>query len=49
MRIAVKHFNRMTWPDVWQFLEEARSVGQLRNQRSANLRVVVMKMKSSCL
>ncbi|KAG6666827.1 hypothetical protein I3843_01G055700 [Carya illinoinensis] len=37
MRIAVKRFNRMAWPDVRQFLEEARSVGQLRNQRLANL------------
>lgn len=36
-RIAVKRFNRMAWPDARQFLEEARSVGQLRNQRLANL------------
>ncbi|XP_010273058.1 PREDICTED: probable serine/threonine-protein kinase At5g41260 isoform X2 [Nelumbo nucifera] len=36
-RIAVKRFNRMAWPDARQFLEEARSVGQLRNRRLANL------------
>lgn len=36
-RIAVKRFNRSAWPDGRQFLEEARSVGQLRNQRLANL------------
>ncbi|MED6169370.1 Serine/threonine-protein kinase bsk3 [Stylosanthes scabra] len=37
MRIAVKRFNRNAWPDSRQFLEEARSVGQLRNHRLANL------------
>ncbi|KAK7295063.1 hypothetical protein RJT34_17966 [Clitoria ternatea] len=37
IRIAVKRFNRNAWPDARQFLEEARSVGQLRNQRLANL------------
>ncbi|GKU96867.1 hypothetical protein SLEP1_g10050 [Rubroshorea leprosula] len=36
-RIAVKRFNRMAWPDARQFLEEARSVGQLRNGKLANL------------
>ncbi|KAH9787908.1 serine/threonine-protein kinase BSK3 [Citrus sinensis] len=36
-RIAVKRFNRMAWPDPRQFLEEARSVGQLRNNRLTNL------------
>ncbi|KAL5727505.1 non-specific serine/threonine protein kinase [Ranunculus cassubicifolius] len=36
-RIAVKRFNRNAWPDSRQFLEEARSVGQLRNPRLANL------------
>ncbi|PKU64460.1 probable serine/threonine-protein kinase BSK3 [Dendrobium catenatum] len=36
-RIAVKRFNRSAWPDVRQFLEEAKAVGQLRNQRLANL------------
>ncbi|XAR55064.1 Non-specific serine/threonine protein kinase [Bertholletia excelsa] len=36
-RIAVKRFNRSAWPDGRQFLDEARSVGQLRNQRLANL------------
>ncbi|KAK8718333.1 hypothetical protein V6N13_045570 [Hibiscus sabdariffa] len=36
-RIAVKRFNRMAWPDSRQFMEEARSVGQLRNNRLANL------------
>ncbi|XP_042510108.1 serine/threonine-protein kinase BSK7-like isoform X2 [Macadamia integrifolia] len=35
--IAVKRFNRIAWPDARQFLEEARSVGQLRNHRLANL------------
>ncbi|CAN6230101.1 unnamed protein product [Urochloa humidicola] len=36
-RIAVKRFNRSAWPDPRQFLEEARSVGQLRSKRLANL------------
>ncbi|KAJ8768515.1 hypothetical protein K2173_022610 [Erythroxylum novogranatense] len=36
-RIAVKRFNRSAWPDARQFLEEARVVGQLRNQRLSNL------------
>lgn len=36
-RIAVKRFNKSAWPDARQFLEEARSVGQLRNHRLANL------------
>ncbi|XP_044476572.1 serine/threonine-protein kinase BSK8-like [Mangifera indica] len=36
-RIAVKRFNRSAWPDARQFLEEAKSVGQLRNHRLANL------------
>ncbi|XP_021767056.1 probable serine/threonine-protein kinase BSK3 [Chenopodium quinoa] len=36
-RIVVKRFNRSAWPDSRQFLEEARSVGQLRNQKLANL------------
>ncbi|KAK0581683.1 hypothetical protein LWI29_016817 [Acer saccharum] len=36
-RIAVKRFNRMAWPDARQFLEEARSVGLLRNNRLTNL------------
>ncbi|KAG9441231.1 hypothetical protein H6P81_017085 [Aristolochia fimbriata] len=36
-RIAVKRFNRAAWPDARQFLDEARSVGQLRNNRLANL------------
>lgn len=37
MRIAVKRFNRSAWPDPRQFMEEAKAVGQLRNQRLANL------------
>ncbi|KAI4315413.1 hypothetical protein L6164_028226 [Bauhinia variegata] len=37
VRIAVKRFNRLAWPDSRQFLEEARAVGQLRNQRLVNL------------
>ncbi|KAE8703688.1 putative serine/threonine-protein kinase [Hibiscus syriacus] len=36
-RIAVKRFNRMAWPDSRQFMEEASAVGQLRNNRLANL------------
>ncbi|AED94658.1 putative transferase, protein kinase RLK-Pelle-RLCK-XII-1 family [Arabidopsis thaliana] len=36
-RIAVKRFNRKSWPDSRQFLEEAKAVGQLRNHRMANL------------
>ncbi|KAL4565519.1 hypothetical protein LXL04_029617 [Taraxacum kok-saghyz] len=36
-RIAVKRFNRSAWPDSRQFLEEARTVGQLRSPRLANL------------
>ncbi|BAS91713.1 Os04g0684200 [Oryza sativa Japonica Group] len=31
-RIAVKRFNRSAWPDPRQFLEEAKSVGQLRSK-----------------
>ncbi|GJT69881.1 probable serine/threonine-protein kinase [Tanacetum coccineum] len=37
MRIAVKRFNRSAWPDSRQFMEEAKSVGQLHNVRLANL------------
>ncbi|KAK4741211.1 hypothetical protein SAY87_024799 [Trapa incisa] len=36
-RIAVKKFNRSAWPDARQFLQEAKTVGQLRDQRLANL------------
>ncbi|XP_031121527.1 serine/threonine-protein kinase BSK7-like [Ipomoea triloba] len=36
-QIAVKRFNRSAWPDSRQFLEEARAVGQLRNDKLANL------------
>ncbi|XXG75360.1 hypothetical protein AAC387_Pa07g3883 [Persea americana] len=36
-KVAVKRFSRSAWPDSRQFLEEARSVGQLRNERLANL------------
>ncbi|KAG5574044.1 hypothetical protein H5410_063810 [Solanum commersonii] len=35
--VAVKRFNRSAWPDSRQFLEEARAVGLLRNNRLANL------------
>ncbi|KAI9081911.1 hypothetical protein K1719_036173 [Acacia pycnantha] len=35
--VAVKRFNKSAWPDPRQFLEEAREVGQLRNERLANL------------
>ncbi|GAB2273921.1 Serine/threonine-protein kinase bsk7 [Dionaea muscipula] len=36
-RIAVKRFNRSAWPDPRQFSEEAKAVGQLRNNKLANL------------
>uniref|UniRef100_A0A0D6QXQ7 non-specific serine/threonine protein kinase n=1 Tax=Araucaria cunninghamii TaxID=56994 RepID=A0A0D6QXQ7_ARACU len=36
-RIAVKRFQKAAWPDPRQFLEEARSVGQLRHERLVNL------------
>ncbi|KAL9235332.1 hypothetical protein vseg_010096 [Gypsophila vaccaria] len=35
--IAIKRFHRSAWPDIRQFLEEARAVGQLRSERMANL------------
>lgn len=35
--IAVKRFNKSAWPDTRQFLEEAKTVGQLRSQRLVNL------------
>ncbi|KAF5737205.1 kinase family protein [Tripterygium wilfordii] len=35
--IAVKRFNKLAWPDSRQFLEEARSVANLRSERLANL------------
>uniref|UniRef100_A0A7N0U130 non-specific serine/threonine protein kinase n=1 Tax=Kalanchoe fedtschenkoi TaxID=63787 RepID=A0A7N0U130_KALFE len=35
--IAVKRFNRSAWPDARQFMEEAKTVGQLRNHWLANL------------
>ncbi|XP_062080491.1 serine/threonine-protein kinase BSK5-like [Humulus lupulus] len=35
--IAMKRFNRSTWPDAHQFMEEAKTVGQLRSERLANL------------
>ncbi|CAJ1933209.1 unnamed protein product [Sphenostylis stenocarpa] len=35
--VAVKRFNKSAWPDSRQFIEEARAVGQLRNERLANL------------
>ncbi|XP_022151536.1 probable serine/threonine-protein kinase BSK3 [Momordica charantia] len=35
--IAVKRFNKLAWPDSRQFLEESRSVGNLRSERLANL------------
>ncbi|MQL95825.1 hypothetical protein Taro_028495 [Colocasia esculenta] len=35
--VAVKRFNKSAWPDARQFLEEARTVGQLRGERLANL------------
>lgn len=36
-RVAIKRLNRNAWPDPREFLEEARAVGQLRNQRLSNL------------
>lgn len=35
--VAIKRFNKSAWPDARQFLEEAKSVGQLRSERLANL------------
>lgn len=35
--VAVKRFNKSAWPDSRQFLDEARSVGELRSERLANL------------
>ncbi|OVA15552.1 Protein kinase domain [Macleaya cordata] len=35
--VAVKRFTKSAWPDSRQFLEEARLVGLLRNERVANL------------
>lgn len=35
--IAIKRFHRSAWPDSRQFLEEARTVGQLRSEKMANL------------
>ncbi|GAB4844478.1 Serine/threonine-protein kinase bsk3 [Ancistrocladus abbreviatus] len=37
MPITVKRFNKVAWPDARQFLEEARSVGQLRYPKLSNL------------
>ncbi|KAL8166965.1 hypothetical protein V2J09_008464 [Rumex salicifolius] len=36
-RIAVKRFNKTSWPDAQQFLDEARIVGRLRSEKMANL------------
>ncbi|CAA0836336.1 Protein kinase protein with tetratricopeptide repeat domain [Striga hermonthica] len=35
--VAVKRFNKSAWPDPRQFLDEAKSVGNLRSERLANL------------
>ncbi|KAI8012823.1 Serine/threonine-protein kinase BSK5 [Camellia lanceoleosa] len=35
--IAVKRFHKTAWPESRQFIEEARSVGNLRSERLANL------------
>ncbi|XP_024023826.1 probable serine/threonine-protein kinase BSK3 isoform X1 [Morus notabilis] len=35
--VAVKRFNKSAWPDARQFLDEAKTVGQLRSERLANL------------
>ncbi|KAG6523167.1 serine/threonine-protein kinase BSK5-like [Zingiber officinale] len=35
--VAIKRFNKFAWPDARQFLEEARTVGQLRSGWLANL------------
>ncbi|XAR68878.1 Non-specific serine/threonine protein kinase [Bertholletia excelsa] len=35
--IAIKRFHRTAWPDSRQFIDEARSVGNLRSERLANL------------
>ncbi|KAH6762027.1 kinase with tetratricopeptide repeat domain-containing protein [Perilla frutescens var. hirtella] len=35
--IAVKRFNKSAWPDSRQFIDEAKTVGNLRSERLANL------------
>ncbi|RVW56614.1 putative serine/threonine-protein kinase [Vitis vinifera] len=47
--IAVKRFNKSAWPDSRQFLEEARAVGQLRNERLANLIGCCCEGEEDCL
>ncbi|KAH0847480.1 hypothetical protein HID58_090015 [Brassica napus] len=36
-RIAVKRFQRLSWPDPFQFIKEAEAVGRLRSEHMANL------------
>ncbi|KAL3639461.1 Serine/threonine-protein kinase bsk6 [Castilleja foliolosa] len=35
--VAVKRFNKSAWPDSRQFIDEAKSVGNLRSERLSNL------------
>ncbi|CAH8338185.1 unnamed protein product [Eruca vesicaria subsp. sativa] len=36
-RIAVKWFQRLSWPDPFEFISEAEAVGRLRSEHMANL------------
>ncbi|XP_010423909.1 PREDICTED: probable serine/threonine-protein kinase At5g41260 [Camelina sativa] len=36
-RIAVKRFQRLSWPDPFEFINEAQAVGRLRSDHLANL------------
>ncbi|KAG7549180.1 Protein kinase-like domain superfamily [Arabidopsis thaliana x Arabidopsis arenosa] len=36
-RIAVKRFQRLSWPDPFEFINEAQAVGRLRSEHMANL------------
>ncbi|CAH8379861.1 unnamed protein product [Eruca vesicaria subsp. sativa] len=36
-RIAVKRFQRLSWPDPFEFVKEAEAVGRLRSEHMANL------------
>ncbi|EFH38574.1 hypothetical protein ARALYDRAFT_333388 [Arabidopsis lyrata subsp. lyrata] len=36
-KIAVKRFKRLSWPDSFEFIEEAQAVGRCRSEHMANL------------
>ncbi|KAG7581200.1 Tetratricopeptide-like helical domain superfamily [Arabidopsis suecica] len=36
-KIAVKRFQRLSWPDSFEFIEEAQAVGRCRSEHMANL------------